>query len=413
MKNLLLINDTAGIDNWGTEATMDALRALVETHVRDTLLTTIPQYQLTRRYLELPIPFGRPIVVDGESRGVGRLRGLKTLIARVGMRMTDSLFPVSANSVALAKSRWVRSQRNPLVADFARKIEAADAVIYNGELLNFALNPVSSGGMFLTLVAKKVYGKPSGVINQTTPSVDGDFAMIGLLRKISPVLDLVTVREPASKRAMDAWGIDCELVPDPVFWLKTENYDFDGADAWLAAVGLGGSPYFCISLSSGLPLSGGKDAVVDLILALQRVVPNAVLLGYGGGAWLLRKVANEIEHCYFFEGDYQAVWPLLKQAEFLVSGHYHDLIMSAMVGCPFVAFEGLSHKIPGLLSLLGWTQQRLYNLTCLDLEIEAICEDVKNVLMRKTQLQSQLLDRASELGLSASRTGKALADLLP
>ena len=391
---------------------MAGLVGMLHEHIPALRLVTISQRSLRRSFAGFRLPFGRRVFVDTESEIARRSQIVRAALEVRAEALKPPVFPPNANSFELSRKRWLSDTKHPFVADLTPAMEEADLVLHNAELLNYSANPVSLRGMFLIWFAKKQLGKLAGLINQTTPSSTEDPVMSGILDLVCPDLDVVTVREPLSQKAMQARNIPCAMVPDPAFRLGEDSYDVEGFEAWRQKAGLGSEPYFCLSLSSGLPLMGSEPVVTRLVQSLQGIVPNAVVMAHGGGVWVLKTTASKLDDCFVFEGTYRQVWPLLKSASFLVSGHYHNLIMAAMVGCPFVPLTGISHKIEGLLELLGWPSPRTYNPTALAGDVLAIIQDCRRVLGEHTTLSRHLLERSAEMHDLSEKNAILIRDLI-
>jgi hypothetical protein len=406
MPKILLLNDTSGIENWGCQASAEGLASILEAHIPGLELRAWSQEKLARTFSSVKLPLLPTIY-----RPVGGSHSRKRVRAgfRGGSRPAspaDTIFPPNANYYELSRQRWLSEPSHPLIAELSSELQSVDLVLHNAELLNFSHNAISQRGAFICWLASIEYGIPAGMINQTTPPIEGDPVMRGVLRRVCPELAPVTVRETRSFEAMGAWGIACELVPDPAFWFTESEFDAGAFSRWRREHNLEGQRYFCLSASSGLPVAGGAGSFTCLIRDLQRAVPHAVLLAAGGGGWLMKAAAAKISNCHVYDGPYPALWPLLQHAEFLVSGHYHNLIFAAMVGCPFVPLAGISHKIQGLLELLEWPYPRCYNPTALELEIGSIVDQAAVLLDEKSDLGGRLRGRAEELRAVAGRTGE-------
>jgi hypothetical protein len=408
---LVLINDTSGISNWGAQLTIHALHSIITQVFPGCTIEPIPQSTLVGKYIEFQISTRHQLIL-GEDSWLVRFPGIRTLVKPRFFSLLDTIFPANENSLERKARWWKSNQDHPIVSEWVSTLGEADLVVHNAELLNYNLNPVSSGGMFLLWIAKTQLGKPAGVINQTTPSLDGDQAMIGLLRRICPELDLVTVREPRSQRAMDHWGIPSTLIPDPSFTLGSDWYDQEAFENWKDEVGIGEQPYFCVSLSSGLPVAGGKAGLVQLIRELQKVIPSVVLMSFGGGAWLFNRIQPLLENSYLFRGSFRGVWPLLRDARFLLSGHYHNIIMAAQVGTPFIPFSSVSHKMKGLLELLEWPYPRLFNPTAFQLEMQGIAQQCIDLLAQRGELSLTLRERVKLLSELSTETGNKLQEMM-
>ena len=154
--------------------------------------------------------------------------------------------------------------------------------------------------------------------------------------------------------------------------------DFDDAPvvAWKRSAGLAGRPYFCLS-ASALPMSAPREGyageVVRLVERLQRVTPQGVLIAKDSSCQYLRDVAKATGAAFFGpEHGFTELWSLLRDASFLVSGHYHNVIMAAMVGCPFVPLTTMTHKMQGVCRLLGWHITEPHDATYLSTEADRI-----------------------------------------
>jgi len=411
MPVLFLLNDTSEVPNWGAQATMRALRKMLYDRIPELELMTLTQGALLRTYAAYGVAFGRRVYLDPQSRLLDRSPMLRGVMENRAKAQGERLFPASANGLELTARHWERTKGNPYVRGFLEKAARSDCVVHNGELLNYSLTEVSSRGVFLTWLAKCRLEKPAAVVNQTTPSQGQDPVMSGLLQATCEKIDVVTVREPYSLRALQDLGVRARLIPDPTFWLEEDDFDEAEALAWQARVGLE-KPYACLSLSSGLPIRGSAPALLPLLKQLQELAPSIVLLAYGGGNRLLQSVASSATNCFVYSGSYRGVAPLLRGAEFLVTGHYHNIILGSMVGCPFVPLRALSHKIEGLLELLEWPHPQVHNLAALQHATPGILASAERVAEDRASLSRRLLLQASVLRERSVETAETLCELM-
>ena len=160
-------------------------------------------------------------------------------------------------------------------------------------------------------------------------------------------------------------------------------------------------PFFCLS-ASGLPVSKPRDTwdgeIVQLVRELQRLVPNAVMVAKDHHCLFLKEVAHRTGSRFFGpEHDFSQLWPLFREASFIVTGHFHYAIFASMVGCPFVPLSTNNHKMRGLCQMLEVPCRNPFDITAISSAQPGIVECAEMLLNKQDDLRRGLIGRSSEL----------------
>ena len=298
--------------------------------------------------------------------------------------------------------------------EFLALAEKADLIVYNGENSIYRNTPEGCHGIFLLWLAKTRLGKPSCIVNHTSHQNGVRPIMAGMIRLVFPKLDVVAVREPCSLANLQSLGIkNAKLFPDVVFSLTPGDYERDRVDQWRRGNGLVDQTYFCLS-ASGLPVSkphGAWDGeITALVRDLKSLGLQAVLLARDPWCLFLAEVARRTDSLYFGpEHGFHELWPLLEGASFLVTGHYHYAIFSAMVGCPFVPMTVNNHKMRGVCELLEWDRTQPFDATYLKSCRNQIVAEAREQMESRSRLNADLLSKAQSLREHTLNLGAEIA----
>ncbi|MGM0456687.1 MAG: polysaccharide pyruvyl transferase family protein [Cyanobacteriota bacterium] len=401
---ILLLNDNSYINNFGCQATMSSLIRMVANAAPEQKLITVEQRDLAKDYYQ-EIPPAKP-----------SLRQLKKYVKRAkNTPRIAEYFPKTANDFQRYGEMWQRGDARDASEFLLPLLSQSDLVIHNAELLNYKTNKISLRGAFLLWYAKTYLNKKVALINQTTPAPGSDLVMEGILEYLCPYLDLVTAREPRSNQLLQSLGFESQLVPDPVFSISPDLSKQDQIQDWLTAHTIK-SPYICLSfisvLASNMNQNHSLHLFTTVISAIQEKGFQVILMDAGSGS--LRKInqtLKEITGAFVFDGNYTEFWSLLKSSSALVSGHYHNIIMAAQVGCPFVPMRSVSHKVESLCELLDWKITPL-NPTCLELSIEKMLEGIDITQNQLSELSEYLLNRTQQLQSESRLTESLLAHVM-
>ncbi len=405
---ILLLNDNSALPNWGAQATTHLLLEVLRS-IPGGEVESIPHEWLTRHHRRLR--FAGP-----GSRFVIRspAPGYKGAIVR-RLSTPVEVFPKTADDFEYWADEWIAGRGGPQGTEFLTLVQNADVVVYNGENSIYRNTGEGIHGLFLTWVAKTRMGKPTCIVNHTAHLDDILPVMPAMVKLVYPKLDLVAVREPRSLANLKEHGIsNAVLFPDIVFAHDPRNTEQDTVDTWLRRVGIGSQPYFCLSgsgLLMSMPRAEWDGRVVEIVRGLQSVIPNGVLLAKDPWCFGLQEVARRTGAAYFGpEHEFQELWPLFERASFLVTGHFHYAIMSAMVGCPFVPLSVNNHKMRGVCEHLGWHLTEPHDATWLDSCRDLIVEQSRDLATRRNELSKRLLERSSlmrrEVWPLAERVGR-------
>jgi polysaccharide pyruvyl transferase WcaK-like protein len=402
MTRILLLNDNSYINNFGCQATIAAITSMLKDNFESLELRSVRQDEIAQEYQE-------PI----RLKDTGLKSKLKTILRpkrRNQFRLVE-YFPVTANGYIQHDELWLDNSRNKVREQLISQLEWADLIVHNAELLNYRHNKISYRSAYLLWLAKKL-GKSAAMINQTVPAVATDLAMDGILETVCSKLDVVTVREPRSQQALAQLGITSNLVPDPVFSLKPDFSGHTRVQEWRESVNLD-SKYIClsfISVSSGQAINWKTvvPQLVDLIKKIDRAGYKVVILDAGSSG--LRKINQSITEqtdAVLFKGNYIDFWSLINDAAAIITGHYHNMIMAAMVGCPFIPMRSVSHKIEGVCDLLEWNE-KIVNPTCLPQNADQIVSSLERISSKRLELSEKLSKKCEQLNSEATLTGTLL-----
>ncbi len=404
---ILLINDNSSHPNWGAQATPFALKRILQRSLPEAEIEVFSWDWLRYRYRRLRIPlFGEVLWREGTW---GPLR---PLLSRVTTFV--EFFPQVADDFDAFADSWLAGSGGPQAVEFLAIARTADVVVYNGENSIYRNTEEGCHSLFLLWLSRTRLGKASCIVNHTADLNDVRPIMNAMVQLVDPVLDLVATREPCSLRNLHELGVhNAVLFPDVVFAEDPTGVGSESFERWSREVGLIDRPYFCFS-GSGLPMSApgsGRDgAAAELVRAIQALGVRPVVLARDPHCLFLEEVARRVGAIYFGpEHGFLELWPLLRGAAFLVTGHFHYAIVASTVGCPFVPLSTNNHKMRGVCELLRWHRTEPFDITWLRSCVAEIVAESKRVLGSRRELSSHLLERTTELRAEARALGDRIA----
>ncbi len=406
---VLLINDNSAHPNWGAQATPFALKRILQRSVPGVEIEALSWDWLRRRYRRLCIPIMRETLWNEDS-----WRGLRPVLFRLST--PADFFPPVADDFDTYADDWLAGRGGPQAVQFLNLAREADVVVYNGENSIYRNTEEGCHSLFLLWVAKTRLGKPSCIVNHTADLNEVRPIMNGMVQLVDPVLDLVATREPCSLRNLEGLGVhNAVLFPDVVFGEDPAEVRSNAFELWRRKVGLGDQPYFCFS-GSGLPVSApgpGRDgAAGELVRAIEALGVRPVFLARDPHCLFLEEVARRVGGVYFGpEHEFAELWPLFKDARFLVTGHFHYAIIGAMVGCPFVPLSTNNHKMRGVCELLRWRRTEPFDITWLRGCGPDVIAEAAKILEDRESLSAHLLERSAELRAEAQGLGERIAEI--
>jgi hypothetical protein len=157
---------------------------------------------------------------------------------------------------------------------------------------------------------------------------------------------------------------------------------------------------------------GVASALHQMISAVQRVVPRAVFVSTGPGDDYIERTARETGSVFVRIYDYREWMSLVADAQFLVTGRYHNVIMGAIMGIPSIAFASASHKVHGACEMLEGLVGSPYDPTDLRPRIPAIEEQARSYVQNRESLRGRLQEVCARRRSEALGIGRLAADAI-
>jgi len=410
-RRLLLLADNSDQNNWGAQATPYAIRRILKGADPELRVDALAYGWLTQR---------ERVFDRGPARGRVFPQPKNGALAWLSAPLSDiaQFFPQMTDEFERYANEWSSGRGGRMASEFEKALSSCDAVVYNAENGVYRNSLAGTRSLFLLWYAKTRLGKPSGVINQTAMMSHMPVPLMpGMVKLVYPMLDLVLAREPASWKDLCDFGIsNAKLVPDVVFYCDETDFDETPVAAWKARMGLRAQEYFCFGASS-LPMDkpGQSDegAVAALVAQLKRATGRqCVLVAKDSHCQFLKDVASLTGSIFFGpEHSFKELWPLFRDASFLVTGHFHYIIMGAMVGCPYIPLSTNNHKTNGVNEHLQWHHRECFDATALSVCSPEIVAEAKMLVAEREALSTHLVHRTAQLRLEAAETGTAVAAL--
>lgn len=389
---VLILNDGSQYKNWGIRACIDGLKKIFFQDGSFEVETLSHQF-MHKKYSFEPKIFGKKIFLEG-SRATKFLPEFHVL-------------PKIADEFEYVFNLWKTGKGGAGVKVFFDAIEEIDWVVFNAEGSVYRNNIGAIKGLFMLWVASKL-GKKVAFMNGSVTLTLVDSVLPAMVHKVFNICDFVGVREPVSKQNIIDFYPELEsqieVFPDSAFVLNKRStdikvLDFLNQDFWVFSKSM---------LPMDYSLTGGESNLVELILEIKKIVPNLVIMAKDVEDQNLQKVAK-LTNSYFI-GDnysYDQIFTILRKAKFIISGRYHHLIFSTMVGCPPIPLTTSSQKIHGLQKFFHEKMHTPFDATYLQNEKSKILQEVGKILSdnslrawyesRSSQLKQDSLNQISSI----------------
>ncbi len=329
------------------------------------------------------------------------------------MRQLPAAYPSVADQFEAVAEDWLQGRGGPGADELLSRFQGADLVVLNGEGSVYRTNLSAIRELFIAWLCKCHLGIPTIFVNGTVHLTDVMPILPAMVRKTLPVLDAVAVREPHSLRnlAHYAPGVAVQLIPDSAFALTSD--DARGAslsDSIRARIG--DAPYFCFD-PGPMPIDhrpGRRSALYRLIAALKDVTADAVFVRNGPADGYIEEIAKETNSLYIGAlVDYREWMTVARDAQFLLTGRYHNAILAAIMGCPSMTLGSSSHKVHGaceMLEIIGTP----YDGTDLVSQISSIASHAGHYVQHRADVHDRLtavceLRRTETMELSSLVSG--------
>lgn len=365
---ILILNDGSNYENWGIKACYDGLINIFDNIFPEYEVSGIPHSVLHRKYLFEPTYKGYKIFSE-ES----------VFHKRFGLEVHP--VPPISDLMELYRKLWTEGPSKYQKSILA-SIQSSDCIVFNAEGSTYRNNYASMKCLFLLWIAKTVYRKKTYFVNGSITLSEVDDRLSGFLQRVFQDIDGVIVREKKSLEAIRPFvcPTKCLALPDSVFALNFEQGVTDDA--------LGEYPIVAFSASM-LPM--------DFRFNPENSEITRVLKKCNAKGFKIAVLAKDIEDqdakilLNYVDGEligadynYAEVARYLRRCRFLMSGRYHHLIFSLMVGTPVIPLNTTSHKIRGLMDWF-YPNKKVYDPTSLSLEQRDLLSEVDSLVASSTR----------------------------
>lgn len=406
MTKILFLNDTIDYSNWGAHACSEWLKTIIKDAIPDVAFINILSHWTTDEFYRLPWWMGGAV----ENRR-------RRIIGRFSERLL--FLPIIADDFGYVADQWCNGAGGPFAQEFLSKLEQSEAVVFNAEGATYNNNSSAIRCLFALWLAENHFQKPAFFTNGSVTLTCCYPVLNAMVQRTFSHISGVSVREPCSLDNVHKWipDVSVRMFPDSVFYYANQIRTRNNNKPTAFLESLKGKKYFCFSLSMLIPAIGGyrttgteKTALYKLIMSLKKLVPNAVLMAkdYMDQAIIkdLAKATNSI--IFGSEHHYSELVPLYQNAQFMISGRFHHLILATIAGCPAIPMRTTSHKIDGLCRLLQPLIGEPFDPTWIQPVIGEITEKADNAMAEGENLRQCLRDKALELCNLAAGIGKMI-----
>lgn len=406
MTRILFLNDTIDYNNWGAHACAEWLKIIIKDAISDVTFINVLSHWTTDEFYQLPWWMGG--TVENKRRRI---------IGRFSERLL--FLPVIADDFEYVADKWCNGEGGPFAREFLTKLEQSDAVVFNAEGATYNNNSSAIRCLFALWLAEKRFQKPAFFTNGSVTLTRVYPVLNAMVDRTFSSITGISVREPCSYENTRMWvpGADVEMYPDSVFYSAGKNKIINSTKPNASSENLKSEKYFCFSLSMLTSAIGGyrtagtdKTALYNLIMSLKKLVPNAVLMAKDFmDQAIIKDLAKATDSIYFGpEHHYSELVPLYKNAQFMMSGRYHHLILAAIAGCPAIPLRTTSHKVDGLCRLLHPLIGEPFDPTWVQPVIGMITERAHTIVAEGEDLRQRLRVKALELSVLSTGIGKMI-----
>lgn len=313
--------DNSRAVNWGGQVTSAGMKHLIR--------TSYPEAEIVPPAMG-PLPWGRLKPV------------LNALNRRLGRAILDG--------DDAAVDRWLGRLNVDLEA-----LAGIDTVCFNGE---GAIHPKS--GHLYRLMGLLDHFRRRGAfvaaLNQTV-NLKGDALAEAVVASVYARADRVAVREPASRRELARLGVEAELVADAAYAVpRLEAAELAARRARFALP----ADYWCVTGSSAFRRDRGSvERLAGVVRAMRSAAPERAIVHLANTTtdlWVAQRAAPEIHaRVIGYEGtDYRDAMAVIAGARAVVGGRQHPNIFAAIYATPFLPLAAHTHKMEGVVELLGY-----------------------------------------------------------
>ncbi|MGH8984779.1 MAG: polysaccharide pyruvyl transferase family protein [Acidimicrobiia bacterium] len=388
---LVLLNDCRDQVNFGARVLMDGLVAILSRSMPNATMIPIPSHWL----MDTSSGFGA-FQNDGE-----------------GLRQPQATFPTVADQFETIADEWMEGRGGRDAREFLTRLEGADLVVLNGEGSVYRTNLSAIRELFLAWLSKERLRIPTIFVNGTLHLTDVVPVLPAMVRKTFSILDAVAVREAWSVRNLRRYApdVDAQLFPDSAFVFTTDDARETPA-VQAVREQIGESPFFCFD-PGAMPMdhrSPEQSALYEMISMLKRVTSRAVFVASAPADGYIREIARETGSVYVDTiADYREYMALVANAQFVVSGRYHNPILAAIMTCPSITFGSANHKVHGACEMLEGLVGSPYDGTHLRPQLDAIEQQARTYVKDRSDLRDRLQEVCHRRRSEALQLGRLAA----
>ena len=332
------------------------------------------------------------------------------------MRQLPATYPAVADQFEVVAEDWLRGRGGPGADELLRRLRGADLVVLNGEGSVYRTNLSAIRELFIAWLCKCHLGIPTIFVNATVHLTDVMPILPAMVRKTLPVLDAVSVREPLSLRNLAHYvpRVPVQLIPDSAFAMTSgDARETPLSDSIRARIGR--SPYFCFD-PGPMPIDhrpGRESALYRLIERLKDVAADAVFVRSDPADGFVEEIAEETNSLYIDAAvDYREWMTVVRDAQFLLTGRYHNPILAAIMGCPSLTLGSSSHKVHGGCEMLEFIGMP-YDGTDLVSQTSSIVGHACHYVQHRDDLRDRLTALCERRRTEAMELSSLVSDVLP
>lgn len=231
-----------------------------------------------------------------------------------------------------------------------------DLVYFNGEGSIHA----KSGHLIRLMALLYLYKTKGAKICALSQTVDLGNSVIyqHVLTKIYSMIDVVTAREPVSCRELQNYGIDAYVLPDAAY--AHPPLERREIQAFLKQNKL---PQKYIAVTGSSALKPSSITMFSFLLSLIEEHYSCPIVFMANAKTDIR-LAHTLEKKHDFilikpPVRFKEAMAIIAGAHLVIGGRQHPNIFAAIHRTPFIAFEGNTHKMKGVLELLDYPTEAL------------------------------------------------------
>jgi len=415
MKKILFFGDYIPARNYGSIATTEAMKNLVEGLGEENEVRYIDSRYYRKQAPENGFP---PYTISFKEKSFKKkLADYAPVVRKLwrGVKQKDDSKIHVPYKFSMYEDYYAQMEKGEILPYEMKMIGWADVVIFQGEGL--LVHGIDKYGkyvlpglyqLFMLWVVKTKFGKPVSMVNHAVDPENTDAEE--MIKHIYPLVDYVAVRERMSVKVLEKLGVtNGKFVPDALFAYKPEAN-------WKPSAEISqqidfSKPYIVLGDTSGILQQKYFSSVKwdieeiysEMVKRLQEVVPQVIFLdGFRGMNKGINNVIinNKLGFISLLNCSYQDLFHVFKGAELFISGRWHNSILASMANTPVILMGADSHKTKALYDILGY-EGHFFDLAPLPIHMDELVEATRDTLARKQSIKKELTKNIGNLSLQA------------